>query len=74
MNLYLYLYEQILAAEFEWGSIDNIKSVFDVNVFGVIRVTREFLPLIRKSKGRIVNMGSIAGRFTYTGYIEMTIK
>ena len=35
---------------------------FDVNLFGLIAVTQAFLPLIRKGQGRIVNMGSIAGR------------
>ena len=35
---------------------------FDVNVFGLIAVTQTFLPLIRTGHGRIINMGSIAGR------------
>ena len=35
----------------EWGTLDNFKQVFDVNVFGVVRVTRTFLPLIKLSKG-----------------------
>jgi len=35
-----------------------------VNLFGAIRVTKAFAPLIRKSKGRIVNVSSILGRAT----------
>jgi NAD(P)-dependent dehydrogenase (short-subunit alcohol dehydrogenase family) len=35
---------------------------FEVNVFGLIATTQMFLPLIRKGRGRIINMGSIAGR------------
>ncbi len=35
---------------------------FEVNVFGLIATTQTFLPLIRKGRGRILNMGSIAGR------------
>ncbi len=34
---------------------------FGVNVFGVHRVTRAFLPLIIESKGRITMIGSISG-------------
>lgn len=33
-----------------------------MNVLGVMRVTKAFLPLIRKSQGRIVNVSSILGR------------
>ncbi|MCC2640376.1 MAG: Oxidoreductase, Glucose/ribitol dehydrogenase family [Nitrospira sp.] len=35
---------------------------FEVNVFGLIAVTQTFLPLIRQGRGRIINMGSVAGR------------
>jgi NAD(P)-dependent dehydrogenase (short-subunit alcohol dehydrogenase family) len=35
---------------------------FEVNVFGLIAVTQTFLPLVRQGRGRIINMGSIAGR------------
>ena len=36
--------------------------VASVNLYGAIRVTKAFLPLIRKSQGRIVNVSSILGR------------
>lgn len=35
--------------------------VFDVNVFGVLRVTKAFAPMIIDSGGRIVNVSSISG-------------
>lgn len=35
---------------------------FDVNVFGVVKLTRECLPLLLAAKGRLVNVASIAGR------------
>ena len=35
----------------EWGTIDTYSRVFNVNVFGMVRVTRVFLPLIKQSKG-----------------------
>jgi NAD(P)-dependent dehydrogenase (short-subunit alcohol dehydrogenase family) len=42
-------------------SIEETEWLFDVNVFGVYRVTQAFAPLIIASKGRISNMGSISG-------------
>lgn len=35
---------------------------FDTNFFGQIRVIQEALPLLRETKGRIVNISSISGR------------
>lgn len=48
--------------------------VMAVNVFGVIRVTNAFLPLIRKSQGRIVNVSSILARtlFPFSGSYTIT--
>ncbi len=40
---------------------DEIDFVFGVNVTGVVRVTRAFIPMIVESQGRIVTTGSIAG-------------
>ena len=35
---------------------------FDVNLFGPIAMTRELLPLLRASQGRVVNISSAGGR------------
>lgn len=54
----------------EWGkadSIENFENHVNINTYGVIRVTKKFLPLIRKSKGRIINLSSIASRCTVPG-------
>jgi NAD(P)-dependent dehydrogenase (short-subunit alcohol dehydrogenase family) len=40
---------------------EDLAWIFDVNVFGVYRVTKAFAPLIIESKGRIVNISSISG-------------
>jgi NAD(P)-dependent dehydrogenase (short-subunit alcohol dehydrogenase family) len=42
--------------------LEQLRQQFEVNVFGQFAVTQAFLPLVRKGRGRIVNMGSIAGR------------
>lgn len=48
----------------EWTSLQTFQEVTDVNVFGNIRVTKAFLPLIRRAKGRLVYVTSAEGRFT----------
>ena len=41
-----------------------LRSIYDVNVFGVVAVTQAFLPLLRSSRaGRIVNVSSGLGSF-----------
>jgi NADP-dependent 3-hydroxy acid dehydrogenase YdfG len=43
-------------------------AMWEVNVLGMMRVTRACMPLLRKAKhGHIVNLGSIAGFETYKG-------
>ncbi|MFN6559113.1 MAG: SDR family oxidoreductase [Nostoc sp. ChiSLP01] len=48
----------------EYISIDDLRWQFEVNVFGQIAVTQAFLPLIRKAKGRIINIGSIGSQIS----------
>ena len=42
--------------------VEDWRRQFEVNVIAVAAVTRAFLPNVRRAKGRIVNIGSIAGR------------
>jgi NAD(P)-dependent dehydrogenase (short-subunit alcohol dehydrogenase family) len=53
------------AGPIELADLDEARSIFEVNLFGVIAVTQAFLPLLRASGGRVVNMSSVAGRFTF---------
>lgn len=46
----------------------DFEFLFDVNVFGVFRVTKAFAPMIIESKGRIVNISSISGVLSGGGY------
>jgi short-subunit dehydrogenase len=46
----------------EESSIAQTQALFDVNVFGVLRMTNAVLPVMRRQgKGRIINMSSILG-------------
>ena len=41
------------------------KRCMAVNFFGAVEVTKAFLPLLRKSKGRLVNISSMAGELAF---------
>jgi len=45
----------------ELTPISALRHVLDVNVIGVFAVTQAFLPLLRKSRGRVINTGSVSG-------------
>jgi short-subunit dehydrogenase len=48
--------------------ISKIRKQFDVNVFGLLRMTQLVLPKMRERKsGRIINVGSVGGDFTTPG-------
>jgi NAD(P)-dependent dehydrogenase (short-subunit alcohol dehydrogenase family) len=51
-----------LAAPLEYIPVDELRRQLDVNVIAQVAVTQAFLPKLRATRGRIVFMGSIAGR------------
>jgi len=57
-----------LIGAFEDLSAEEIKAQFETNFFGVIRLTQQVLPIMRKQKsGTIVNVSSGAGRIGFPG-------
>ncbi|XP_045910474.1 retinol dehydrogenase 1 [Micropterus dolomieu] len=51
----------------EWMHLEDFTKVLDVNLIGVIDVTLQFLPLLKKAQGRVVNVASVLGRLSLTG-------
>ncbi|CAG2210749.1 unnamed protein product [Mytilus edulis] len=58
--------------ECEWCPLDVYQRMIDVNLTGVIRVTKAFLPLVRKTQGRVVTVASLAGRNGLPGFSAYT--
>jgi NADP-dependent 3-hydroxy acid dehydrogenase YdfG len=50
------------------GNIDNWDEMIDTNVKGLLYVTRQVVPqMVKRGRGHIVNIGSLAGHQTYPG-------
>jgi NAD(P)-dependent dehydrogenase (short-subunit alcohol dehydrogenase family) len=50
-----------VAAPLEFVPVAELRRQLEVNVTGQVAVTQAFLPLLRRARGRIVNMGSMSG-------------
>jgi NAD(P)-dependent dehydrogenase (short-subunit alcohol dehydrogenase family) len=50
------------AGPLEHLPLEELRQVFEVNVFGVVAVTQAFLPALRRSRGRVINISSVSGR------------
>ncbi|XP_069509570.1 retinol dehydrogenase 16-like [Ambystoma mexicanum] len=51
----------------EWLTKSDFQRMLDVNLLGVIDVTLKMTPLVRKARGRIVNVSSVMGRISVLG-------
>ncbi|XP_070567833.1 D-beta-hydroxybutyrate dehydrogenase, mitochondrial-like [Ptychodera flava] len=56
-----------LRGEIELTPVEVFKQAAEVNVYGMVRITKAVLPQIRRTKGRIVNMHDMYGRFSVPG-------
>ncbi|KAJ6658128.1 hypothetical protein lerEdw1_001604 [Lerista edwardsae] len=51
----------------EWLTKDDFEKVLNVNLIGLIDVTLHMLPLLKETRGRVVNVASILGRLAFYG-------
>ncbi|NWS08272.1 RDH16 dehydrogenase, partial [Motacilla alba] len=51
----------------EWLSKEDFVKVLNVNLVGVVEVTLSLLPLVRRARGRVVNVASVMGRVSCFG-------
>lgn len=51
----------------DWLTVEDYREPVEVNLFGLIDVTLNMLPLVKKARGRVINVSSIAGRLAFGG-------
>lgn len=51
----------------EMNTLENIYDVFEVNVIGLMLLTKAIIPLLENTKGRIINIGSTANYMSLPG-------
>ena len=54
----------VCVAELEMIPSNIFRRVIDVNLLGMVNVTKACLPLIRQARGRVVNMSSVLGEIS----------
>jgi len=56
-----------VCGEYDWQTMQQIESQVSVNITGTLRVTKMFLPLLKRSQGRLLMVSSVAGVYGYPG-------
>ncbi|XP_054834583.1 17-beta-hydroxysteroid dehydrogenase type 6-like [Eublepharis macularius] len=51
----------------QWLTKDDFAKIINVNLLGLIDVTLQLLPLVKKARGRVVNVSSMEGRLSVFG-------
>ena len=58
----------------EWETVEQMKRTVDINLWGMVSVTKAFLPLLKRTKGRVVNVASTWGRVAVPGVSAYSIS
>lgn len=54
-----------IAAPLEYIPIEDFQLQMEINLTGLLRTTQAFLPLVKRERGRVINISSIAGRLAF---------
>ena len=52
----------------EMASAEQIKRNMEINYYGPVNMIKAHAELLKKAKGRVVNISSVAGRFSTIGF------
>ncbi|XP_074926236.1 dehydrogenase/reductase SDR family member 9 isoform X2 [Chelonoidis abingdonii] len=55
------------SAPTDWLNIEHFRAPIEINLIGLINVTLHLLPLVKKARGRLVNISSTGGRLAVCG-------
>jgi NAD(P)-dependent dehydrogenase (short-subunit alcohol dehydrogenase family) len=50
-----------------WLNKEDFAKILNVNLLGMIEVTLNMIPAVRKARGRVVNVSSVMGRVAFFG-------
>lgn len=50
-----------ISGAFETTDIEDVKRLFDVNLFGMVNLTKAAIPYLKKTKGKIISTSSVGG-------------
>jgi len=56
-----------VCGEYDWQTMAQIERQVSVNITGTLRVTKMFLPLLKRCQGRLLMVSSVAGVYGYPG-------
>jgi len=56
------------------GRLEEMKRIVYVNVWGMVSITKAFLPLLKRTKGRVLNVASSSGRVSTPGIAAYCIS
>ncbi|MDA0667897.1 MAG: SDR family oxidoreductase [Planctomycetota bacterium] len=54
-----------ITAPLEYIPIEDFQLQMEINLIGLLRTTQAFLPMVKKARGRVINISSIAGRLAF---------